>query len=147
VVVTNSIGSVTSLVATLTVVVLDSDGDGLPDDWELANGTNPNVNDAGLDPDHDGLSNLQEYRAGTSPTNAASALRLESVATAGDDAVFRFLAVSNRDYTIQMQPAVGDAWQKWLDIGAAPSNRTMVLTNVNNTGTNRFFRLVTPLQP
>jgi hypothetical protein len=147
VVVTNSIGSVTSLVATLTVVVADSDGDGLPDDWELANGTNPNVNDAGLDPDHDGLSNLQEYRAGTSPTNAASALRLESVMTTGDDAVFRFLAVSNRDYTIQMQPAVGDAWQKWLDIGQAPSNRTMVLTNVNNTGTNRFFRLVTPLQP
>ena len=41
VVVSNAIGSVTSLVADLTIMAVDSDGDGMPDDWEQRNGTNP----------------------------------------------------------------------------------------------------------
>jgi hypothetical protein len=47
---------------------LDSDHDGMPDDWEIANGLNPNdPSDASQDPDHDGLTNLQEYQHGTNP--------------------------------------------------------------------------------
>jgi len=59
------------LTATTTVAsfsALDSDGDGMPDAWEIANGLNPyDPTDAGLDPDGDGLTNLQEYLLGTNP--------------------------------------------------------------------------------
>ncbi len=40
----------------------DSDGDGMPDDWEIQNGLNPNdPNDASADFDNDGLTNYEEY--------------------------------------------------------------------------------------
>ena len=53
-------------------ICVDWDGDGLPDDWELAHGLNPRVNDANLDSDRDGVPNLLEYQRGTDPFNRDS---------------------------------------------------------------------------
>jgi hypothetical protein len=39
----------------------DTDGDGMPDGWERAHGTNPGRADAWRDADRDGLPNLDEY--------------------------------------------------------------------------------------
>ncbi len=48
----------------------DSDGDGIPDDWEREHGLDPNdPSDAQLDPDNDGLTNLEEYHNDTDPHN------------------------------------------------------------------------------
>lgn len=47
-------------------VVRDSDGDGIPDEWEQENGMNPNdAADASADADGDGFTNVEEYEAGT----------------------------------------------------------------------------------
>ena len=47
---------------------LDSDGDGMPDEWELKHGFNPcDPSDAVRDPDGDGISNLDEFRRGLNP--------------------------------------------------------------------------------
>ena len=51
-------------------VCVDWDGDGIPDDWEIAYGLNPGVNDANLDSDGDGVPNWLEYQRGTDPFNA-----------------------------------------------------------------------------
>jgi len=48
---------------------IDSDGDALADDWELAHwGNLTTVNDPNADFDGDGLTNLQEFQLGTNPT-------------------------------------------------------------------------------
>jgi hypothetical protein len=55
---------------TYALSLLDSDRDGMPDEWETSNGLFPkNQLDANLDPDNDGLTNLQEYQKGTDPHN------------------------------------------------------------------------------
>ena len=60
----------TSTVQIQVLIALDSDGDGMPDDYEIANGFNPfDPSDAGQDADGDGLTNLQEYLLGTNPHN------------------------------------------------------------------------------
>jgi hypothetical protein len=46
----------------------DTDGDGMPDGWEIAHGFDPrDPTDAHLDADNDGLTNLEEYLYGTLP--------------------------------------------------------------------------------
>ena len=53
------------------VVVLDADGDGMPDAWEKKYGLNPNdPADAALDKDNDDFTNLEEYQAKTDPSDA-----------------------------------------------------------------------------
>ncbi len=49
----------------------DVDGDGMPSEWELANGLDPySSEDAELDQDQDGYSNLEEFMQGTDPNEA-----------------------------------------------------------------------------
>jgi hypothetical protein len=88
---------------------VDWDGDGMPDDWELAHGLDPEVNDANLDPDGDGLTNLQEYLYGSDPHNPDSdgdgiidgqeAWRLERLEAGGSQIMSRGVEVLREDET------------------------------------------------
>jgi hypothetical protein len=50
--------------------IVSSAGDGIPDDWKIAHGFDPNDRTvANADTDGDGLTNLQEFQLGTDPRN------------------------------------------------------------------------------
>ena len=53
-------------------VVLDTDGDGLLDDYEKQHGLDPLVADADADKDGDGFTNMEEFTAKTSPSDSSS---------------------------------------------------------------------------
>lgn len=63
------------------VLSVDSDGDGMPDNWEIRYGLDPASDDSAGDLDGDGLTNLEEYTLRTNPS------RTDSDADGVDDAV------------------------------------------------------------
>lgn len=73
---------------------LDGDGDGMADEWEIRHfgGTNVVNGEASDDRDEDRYSNLEEYVAGTDPTNRSSALSLSIQEEAGGSVVVGYPA-------------------------------------------------------
>ena len=67
---------------TFEYTTADGDGDGLPFDWETANGLDPtNPADADRDNDGDSHSNRFEFLAGSNPNDRASRLGLDLLQT------------------------------------------------------------------
>src|SRR6185436_18385218 len=139
--------------AALPPGLIDSDDDGLPDDWEQTYGFVAGVNDANSDPDGDGLNNLEEFIAGTNPLLAADALRLKAVSTTrvgtNVSATLEFEARSNKTYTvIYSTTSTGTSWTKLPNINAAPTNRVWSLNDVWPASLGqRFYRLASPKLP
>jgi gliding motility-associated-like protein len=60
--------------STITVIVGDSDGDGVPDSIEVAQGTNPFDASSVKDTDGDGVPDYVEVQQGTNPNNSKDAI-------------------------------------------------------------------------
>lgn len=82
----------------------DSDGDGLPDDWEAIYGLDPHsaegIHGAAGDMDGDGQSNLEEFWAGTEPHRASSRLALTVFQTGDATVVLEWTCVAGRQYRL-----------------------------------------------
>ncbi len=112
--------------------VLDTDEDGLPDEWETANGLDPNdPNDADWDGDGDGFTSQQEYWAGTHPMHSASALRVTA------------LLISNGNFHVCFTSAVGRFYDVEHNLNLTATNGWSAFTN-NVPGTGAPVEVVDP---
>ncbi len=122
----------------------DTDGDGIPDAWELAYNLQPTVfADAAADADGDGMSNLQEYLFGTDPKDAQNMMRLLPIPQVSPGAHLRFTALANRSYIIEKSATLVGAWTTFSTVVAQPSDHTVDITDPSNNPRN-FYRLRTP---
>jgi hypothetical protein len=129
--------------AVLTVLI-DTDGDHVPDEWEFAYNFNTNnASDAVIDTDGDTMTNLEEYIAGTDPRDAESYLKVDSISIAGS-ATLNFLARSNKTYTIQYNSGLSPSgWLNFTNAFSRPTNRVeTVIDPASSPG--RLYRLLTP---
>lgn len=139
----------TPVTATWTVQTTppDTDGDGLPDAWETANGLNPNDDtDAAKDTDGDGASSIDEFIAGTDPQNGASVLRAAATFLANGSADITFQAVAGKSYKVQASTDL--TAPSWSLIATLPVQAASGPVTVNDpdaaTAKRRFYRVVTP---
>jgi hypothetical protein len=145
VVVTNSVGSVTSAPAAL---LLDSDRDGLPDSWEIAHFGNTTSQRSAGDLDGDGVSNLDEFLDGTDPTNKGSLRpRLVASSDAGGSVTVTPMQLSyglGETVTLKATPfaSVFAGWTGDLNSSSNPATLTM---NGHKTVRARFVLLPTGL--
>lgn len=117
---------VTSTNVLLTVLTNDADADGIDDAWEMQFfGSLTNVN-AASDWDGDGFKDLDEYFAGTIPTNSASLLILtrESLEVSGSGVVIRWQSASNRVYNVSRSTNAMEAFSTLATglLSAPPEN-------------------------
>lgn len=137
------LGSGTQRTNAILTVLADSNGNGIPDDWETQYFGSATGADRDADSDGDGMKNWEEYVAGTNPKDLSSYLRVESVSPTGG-ALISFQAVSNRTYTVEYKDGLEElVWTTLGDVVAQSENWTATVTDPS-PGSNRYYRLVTP---
>jgi hypothetical protein len=120
----------------------DSNGDGLPDWWEMQYFHGIMAAGFGADPDGDGMSNGREYFTGSDPTDSSSVFRILELRPNGAMTLV-ISCFSNRVYTLYSADQVDASWTKVSgqeNIPADPSGR-LTLTDTWQ-GKPRFYRVL-----
>jgi hypothetical protein len=132
----------------------DSDGDGLPDSWELLHFGNLTSANANSDSDGDGFKDVSEYLADTDPLDPNSNLRITAISTpaGGSPVTLTWTSVESRLYRIRETNDVTAA-SPWTEVGLGlippAAGPTTSRTFADAPSPQRFFRVeaVKPLSP
>lgn len=112
---------------------MDSDNDGMPDDWEAANGTNPGANDA-MTITASGYTNIENYinsiTAGSSQDYLRTPMNLKQDSATQTTAYLSWLDYTEKEQGYIVERMVNGVW-----------------TQIGTTGVNINYFAVTGMQP
>jgi hypothetical protein len=136
-------GIATSITATVNMIIqppADTNFNGLPDQWEMAYGISTPENDD----DMDGHSNLQEYQAGTNPTNAVSVFKVLSAVKTPTNFTLGWSSVGGTRYRIQYRDgdSTGGVAGAFIDLPRAVASE--LETNAYGVSSTQIFTEVLP---
>jgi len=121
---------------------IDTDGDNLPDDWEIANYLDASdatgQNGASGDPDGDGFTNIEEYIAGTDPQDPNSLLKIISISAVNYR--IEWLSVSGKAYNVFAKPDV-DSPFILIATNVVATNTTTSFIDTSSNYQRRFYRV------
>ncbi len=123
-------------------VVLDGDGDGMADWWEIANGFDRNnPTDGVLDGDADGLTNFQEFLAGTNPHDGASSVRIVNTVRTTNSVLISVQAIAGKRYQLESTTNLPPSWTA-VTSPVAGTGTLLNLVHVPPVGDRtRFYRV------
>ncbi len=98
----------------------DSDGDGIPDFWELLHSGTATGLTASADNDSDNLDNLEEYRADTDPTNSTSVLAVMAVNMDGTNVEVYWRGGSQAWQYVECNSVLGNTSIPWQVVYSNP---------------------------
>lgn len=137
----------------LSTVITDADADGLPTDWETANGLNDDDatgnNGANGDPDGDGMTNIIEWLVGLNPQLVDnSAYPKLGITRIAGGVRLSFPTIGGRSYQLQSTENLAT----WTNFGAAQvtaANAPPSTLTIDNTSgqPKRFYRMVVNAAP
>jgi hypothetical protein len=130
----------------------DTDGDGMPDGWEVTHGLVVGIDDSQGDGDGDGMVNIDEYVAGTLPDDSTSYLKIErvgGVAGGGEAPTISFQGLAGKSYGVQWAEALpGGVWNVVSNTPVLPSDQWVTVLDLTATNApHRYYRLQTPAGP
>lgn len=118
--------------------VIDLDGDGIADPWEVEKFGSIASCDASADGDGDGHNNYCEYIAGTDPKLKSSCLKVALNIT-GNDCVINWEPVENRAYSLEWTPNILHTPFATLQGGLVLPQSSA--TDTNNPSAQGFYRV------
>ncbi len=127
--------------------IVDTDGNGLPDWWEKTYFNQLTGIAANGDADGDGLSNLQEFLAGTSPTDASDALRFTSFGTndLNGSTQITWSSVPGKTYQLWRTDSLNGTWLSDLPNSLITADAGQTSLSYSDTTSNgvprRFYRV------
>lgn len=120
---------------------VDSDGDGLADDWER--GCFGDLShDGTADSDHDSFSDRHEFLAGTEPLNPLSRFACAAQRLVSGEVEVSWPASPGRGYRVQFQDELGPAnWNDWSGLVTIVGQRATLVEATTGAAAQRFYRI------
>jgi hypothetical protein len=148
-----SLGDPNSFVAVDSISAgADSDGDGIPDAWEMFYAGNLTTFTATSDYDGDGATDLQEYLAGTNPLDPTDSFHIVSLVVSEDriSVSLSWTAKLTRQYRVLTRPTLAST-NSWVDsgLGLISPDGTVLTRSIPLSGRDSFYQVeaVRPLGP
>ena len=128
---------------TVRVPMIDTDADGMDDQWERDQFGNLMRNGTG-DFDQDGQSDRQEFLASTFPTNPASVFKVTDVSrTPGGAVSLRWNSVAGRRYRVQYKSTLSaGVWSDAPNPTVTATTITCVWSNSAQPSPQRFYKVL-----
>lgn len=122
---------------------IDTDGDGLPDAWEVTHFGDATVAVAGTDTDVDGFNNLQEYLLGTDPNDRLSLLSVTSITRHASSLTVVWQSVVGKRYRLMSSESlVAPSWSQVGEVVVAAAQSAQQTESLGSEAPRaRFYRV------